>query len=333
MLTALSLMMLYVGIDVAKAKLDVVVLINGKPLAQTFANTPSGFEALLAWLAQFGAAQIHACLEATGSYSDAIARFLWLQGFTVSVLNPAVLVDYRKAKNLRRKNDRLDAQLLAQYGAEMQPAAWAPVPDAVLLLRQWLAYRRALKKMSQQTSNRLEAGRMSPWIKLCSHEQVRVLELRISEAEMRLMALVNQSADLLTPFCLLTSIPGIGWVVAVHLIAQIGDIHRFRSASSLVSLAGLGVTEHRSGSWVNRPGHIDRHGHALLRGLLYWSAVTAIRTDPAMAAWAQRMRTSGKSDMVIITAVMRKLLHIAFGVWKHGTPYDPALILAQAMVA
>src|SRR5437763_3243006 len=110
MLTALSVMMLYVGIDVAKAKLDVVVLINGKPLAQTFAQTRAGFEALLAWVAQFGTAQVHACLEATGSYSDAITRFLWEQGYTVSVLNPAVLVDSRKAKNLRRKNDRLDAQ-------------------------------------------------------------------------------------------------------------------------------------------------------------------------------------------------------------------------------
>jgi transposase len=330
MLTALSVMMLYMGIDVAKAKLDVVVLVNGKPLAQTFANTPVGFEALLAWVRAFGSAQVHACLEATGSYSDAIADFLWQQGYTVSVLNPAVLVDYRKAKNLRRKNDRLDAQLLAQYGAEMQPEAWTPVPDAVLQLRQWLAYRRALNKMAQQTRNRLEAGRMSPWMKHSSLKQVAGLEQRISEAEMGLMALVTQSAELLRPFDLLTSIPGIGWVVAVHLIAQIGQIGRFHSASSLVSLAGLAVTEYSSGSSVHRGGHIDRHGHTVLRGLLYWSAITAMRTDPAMEAWAQRMRARGKSDMVIITAVMRKLLHIAFGVWKHGTPYDPALILAQA---
>jgi transposase len=333
MLTALSVGMLYLGIDVAKAKLDVVVLINGKPLSQVFANTSVGFEALLVWLAQFGAHKVHASLEATGSYSDAIARFLWQQGSTVSVLNPAVLVNYRKAKNLRRKNDRLAAQLLAQYGAERQPEAWTPVPDSVLLLRQWLAYRRALQKMREQASNRLEAGRMNAWIKQCTQGQVVVLEQRISEAEMRLMALVTQSAELQRPFDLLTSIPGIGWIVAVHLIAQIGDIRRFHSASALVSLAGLAVTEYSSGSSVNRPGHIDRHGHALLRGLLYWSAMAAIRTDPAMAAWAQRMRARGKPDMVIITAVMRKLLHIAFGVWKHDTPYDPSVILAQAHVA
>ena len=330
MLTALSLAMLFVGIDVAKVKLDVVVLVNGKPLAQTFANSPAGFEALQAWLASFGAAQVHACLEATGSYSDAISRFLWQQGYLLSVLNPAVLVNYRKGKNVRRKTDRLDAQLLAHYGAEMRPAACTPVSQAVVLLRHLLAYRRSLQKMAQHTGNRLEAGRMDQWIRQCSQEHLRLLEQHISVAEMRLMALVTQSDELLTPFCLLTSIPGIGWVVAVHLLAHIGDIRRFHSASALVSLAGLAVTEHQSGSSVYRPGHIDRHGHGVLRQLLYWSAITAMRTDPAIAAWAQRMRARGKPEKVIITAVMRKLLHIAFGVCKHGTPYDPAVILAQA---
>jgi transposase len=202
-----------------------------------------------------------------------------------------------------------------------------------MLLRQWVACRRALGKMVQQLCNRVEAGRMNAWIQRHTQKHIRVLEQRYCETEMRLMVLVNQSADLLEPFKLLTSIPGIGWVVAVHLLAQIGDIRRFRSASSLVSLAGLGVTEYRSGSSVSRPGHIDRHGHALLRGLLYWSAITALQTDPALAAWGQRMRARGKSEMVIITAVMRKLLHIVFGVWKHGQPYNPALILAQAQAA
>lgn len=330
MLTTLSVMILYLGIDVAKAKLDVTVLINGKPLSQVFANTPAGFEALLIWVQAFGAAQVHACLEATGSYSDAISRFLWQQGYTVSVLNPAVLVDYRKAKNLRRKNDRVDAQLLALYGAEVQPPAWVPVPEAVLHLRQLLAYRLDLQKMQVQACNRLEAGRMSDWIKQCVQGQVRELEQRISEAEMRLLVQVQQAAEVREAFSLLTSIPGIGWVVAVHLIAQIADIRRFPQAASLVSLAGLAVTEYSSGSSVSRPGHIDRHGHGLLRQLLYWSAITAMRTDPAIAAWAQRLRARGKPEKVIITAVMRKLLHIVFGVWKHGTPYDPAVILAQA---
>lgn len=331
--TSLAVFLLMVGIDVAKAKLDVVVLVNGRPLGQTFANTLAGFRALLAWLRQFEAQQIQVCLEATGSYSDAIARFLWEQGIQVSLLNPAVLVAFRSLKAVRRKTDQTDALLLAQYGEQEHPALWTPLPEPIVDLRYLLAYRLALQKMLQQCTNRLEAGRMDAWIRQQTQQQLDWLQAQIDRVEVRLLTLVHRTPLLREPFVLLQSIPGIGWILSLHLLAQIGQIQRFPHAASLVSLAGLGVSAYDSGSSVHRPGHLDRRGQGRLRSLLYWSAIVAMHTDPAIAAWAQRLQARGKAEKVVITAVMRKLLHIAFGVWKQGRPYDEALILAQAQSA
>ena len=116
----------YLGIDVAKLKLDAVLLLEEHHCHRIFANTAEGSAALHAWLQQQGASQLCVCLESTGSYSDAIVRFLLTHEYVVSLLNPAVLVSYRKTKNMRRKTDKVDAYLLALYGREEEPAAWLP---------------------------------------------------------------------------------------------------------------------------------------------------------------------------------------------------------------
>jgi Transposase len=112
----------YLGIDVAKLKLDVVLLLEQRHVHRLFANTAEGFDALHSWIQEQGTFELSICLESTGSYSDAIVRFLLEQNYIVSLLNPAVLVSYRKTKNLRRKTDKVDAYLLALYGKDEQPA-------------------------------------------------------------------------------------------------------------------------------------------------------------------------------------------------------------------
>jgi transposase len=123
----------------------------------------------------------------------------------------------------------------------------------------------------------------------------------------------------------LQTICGIGRLAAAQLIAQIGEIERFGHPGALVSLAGLAVKQRESGSSVRGRAQMDRHGRSSLRHLLYMCALVAMRWDPQMRAWAQRLKARGKPSKVVLGAVMRKLLHIIYGVWKHASDYDAQL--------
>jgi transposase len=323
----------YLGIDVAKAKLDVVLHFADRSIHQVFANTPQGFEALDSWVQQalgLRPEQVHACLEATGSYSDAIASFLFVHGYTVSVLPTAVLVDYRKVKQLRSKTDQLDAHLLARYGQEEQPRSWKPLPPAILTLRALLAYRDDVQHMLRQERNRQEAGRMTDWIRQQVAGHVTQLQQQLHQAERQIKAHLKQHDELKAIWGRLQSIPGIGWLSAARLLAHLGEISRFPKVGSVVSLAGLAVKEVSSGTSVRGHAQIDRHGRKDLRRAMYMCAVVARRCSPHMQAWAKRLQAQGKPKKVILVAIMRKLLHIAYGVWKTQSDYDPTVAFPTA---
>jgi transposase len=317
----------FVGIDVAQDKLDVMLCQGQQSTYRVFANTADGFDALHAWLCPLGLAHLHVCLEATGSYSDGVAYFLAEQGYALSLLNPAVLVNYRKTKQIRRKTDRQDAYLLALYAQENRPRLWQPLPAPLVQLRYLLAYRRDVLGQLGQTCNRLHAGRLTRWTaEQLLLESVRLLRA-LTQADQQIQAHLRAHADLWTISQLLQTIPGIGPLSAAALLACIGEISRFPRVGALVSLAGLALKLHESGTSVHERPHIDRHGQAPLRQLLYWCAISAMRHDAHFQAFAQRLRARGKPSKVIIVAVMRKLLHIVYGVWKSQSPYDPAKVL------
>ena len=320
----------YLGIDVAKEKVDCVLLVDAHSSYQVFTNTPAGFEQLGAWLRREQIHCVHACLEATGSYSDALARALLKQGHTVSVLNPAVLVSYRQSRNTRSKTDKLDAMVLAHYARERQPRAWHPLPDEVLALRSLLAYRSDVQQTVLQARNRQRSGGLEPWVADRLQSQIEQLGKEFKLVEQRIWKHLGASSNLSAPWSHLQTICGIGQLAAAHLIAQIGEIERFDHPAALVSLAGLAVKQRESGSSLRGRAQMDRHGRGSLRRLLYMCALVAMRWDPHMRAWAQRLKARGKPHKVVLVAVMRKLLHIIYGVWKHASDYDAQLAFPAA---
>jgi transposase len=229
----------YLGIDVAKDKLDVVLHRQGHKSHRLFLNTPAGFGQLHAWMGSWPSSPVLVCLEATGSYSDGIADFLVEHGYATALLNPAVLVNYRKSQNIRSKTDKLDAELLARYAQQHQPRLWTPLPQPVQSLRRLLEYRRDVLRMRQQESNRLHAGRLTDWTRLQVQQHREHLQLALKEADKQIKTYLKSQTELCALWERLQSIPGIGWLTAALLIALIGDITRFDRVGALVSLAGL----------------------------------------------------------------------------------------------
>lgn len=153
---------------------------------------------------------------------------------------------------------------------------------------------------------------------------------QLEEIEKQIKAHVKNDPDLREIAKLLLRIDGVGWVTAVRLIARIGDIARFPKVGAVVSLAGLSVIERQSGTSVHGRAHIDRHGYSDLRACLYMGAISLLRAkNKAGYAWAQRMLGRGKPKKVVIVALMRKLLHIVYGVWKTRTVYDASKAFAD----
>jgi len=149
----------FLGIDVAKRKLDIALLVTDKIKSKVFDNNTSGHAALTRWLIERGAIQSHThiCLEATGPYSEALAIALVDAGWCVSVVNPARIKGFAQGELARNKTDRADASMLARFCAAMRPGFWTPPSSEWRELRSWVDRLQALKDMHQQESNRLEA--------------------------------------------------------------------------------------------------------------------------------------------------------------------------------
>src|SRR5579859_4621115 len=146
----------YVGIDVSKAHLDVLLVRADKREGQQFTNTATGHAKLHGWLARrLTAAAVHVCLEATGAYSEAVAEYLYRQGYTVSVVNPARIKGYAASQMQRNKTDKLDAALIADFCRSQQPAAWTPPAPHIRQLQHLVRHLSDLTTSHQQAKNRL----------------------------------------------------------------------------------------------------------------------------------------------------------------------------------
>jgi transposase len=311
------------GIDVSKAKLDVALLDDAQVTPLTVSNDAAGHETLCGWLADQTASPVHACLEATGRYGLAVAEALHAAGHRVSLVNPACIKAFAGTLLTRNKTDAGDAALIAHYCQMHHPPAWTPPEAAQARLKALTRHRQALQHMRQQQRNRLKAGPVDPLVAQMLQEDIAYLTAQLERLEQHLLQHVRQHAPLKRQVQLLTSIPGIGFITAVVLLAEVADITAFASARQLVAYAGLNPQQHRSGSSVHKRTRLSKRGNARLRAALYLPAVVAKRRNPLLQPLVQRMTLAGHCPMSIVAAVMRKLLHLAFGILRSGQPFDP----------
>jgi len=311
------------GIDLAKATFEAALFHQEQVSHHVFPNTPAGITALLAWIRAQGHAQVHACLEATGTYGDTVAQALYAAQHVVSVINPAVLKAFRQSTLTRTKNDRTDAQLLARYAALHRPKAWAP-PSPELRELQALARRlESLHHLRQQESNRLASAQRSSLVAESINVILAALDQEIARVEQLLHDHIQQHPELKAQHDLLRSIPGIGDKTATTLLAECGNVAGFTDARALAAYAGLTPKQHQSGTSVHGKPRLSKIGSDRLRKALYFPALTARRYNPVIKAFCDQLSARGKHTMVVLGAAMRKLLHLAYGVLKSGKPFDP----------
>jgi transposase len=309
------------GIDIAKAKFDVALLLpEGKLRRKSCPNTPLGFAELTQWLARHGAPLVHASLEATGTYGDALAHYLYDAGHLVSVLNPAVTHAFAASQLTRAKTDRIDAELIARYTATQRPAAWTPAAREVRELQGLIRRLDALQGMRTQESNRLEAGPLVAAVRASIETVIATLTAEIKAVQRQIRDHLDHHPGLREQRDLLTSIPGIGEATAAVLIAELFD-KRYSSARQAAAFAGVVPRVCESGTRKAR-GRLVKIGPGRLRKALYFPALAALRFNPTLHAMQTRLHTAGKPKMVIVCAAMRKLIHLAFGVLKSGRAYD-----------
>jgi transposase len=309
------------GIDMAKAKFDVALLRpDGTVRRKSCPNTPAGFAELSQWLTRQGATLVHAALEATGTYGEALAYYLHDGGHVVSVLNPLVMHAFAASQLARAKTDRIDAELIARYTATQRPAAWTPAPREVRELQALVRRLDALQGMRTQERNRLEAGPVVAAVRVSIETIIATLTAEIHAVQRQIRDHLDQHPGLRDQRDLLTSIPGIGEATAAVLIAELFDKH-YRSARQAAAFAGVVPRVCESGTLKAR-GRLVKIGPGRMRKALYFPALAALRFNPTLRALQTRLRAAGKPNMVIVGAAMRKLIHLAFGVLKSGRAYD-----------
>ena len=312
------------GIDIAKLKFDVCLIKeNGRAKHKVFQNNQHGFEQLARWLNSHQVSECRACLEATGTYGEPLALFLHEAGFAVSVANPAGIRAFANAGLSRTKTDKADAELIARFCLAQQPAIWSPPAPAGRELQALVRRLESLIEMRAAEENRLSSGISTEAVRHSVEKHIAYLREEIKQTEQLIQKHINDHPDLKEQSELLDSIPGIGETTAALLLAEVVNIKQYTSARQVADYAGLVPRERRSGSSVRGRTCLSKIGNARLRKALYFPAITALRCSDFFKAWAEPLRTRGKSKMSVIGAAMRKLIHLAYGVLKNGKPFDP----------
>jgi transposase len=265
-------------------------------------------------------------MEATGVYWEAVAEYLSDAGHTVSVVNPAQIKAFAQAGLVRTKTDRVDARVIAEFCAAHAPAPWQPPSASLRELRALVARRESLEVMRVQESNRLLVAREAVQADIQAH--LGYLQRAIAEIEAAIRRKIDDDPGLKEQHALLESIPGLGEKSIPVMLSYYGGPLRFEKAKQAAAFAGLDPRQRESGSSVRGKPRLSKVGHAFLRKALYMPAMVATTRTQWGRAFRDRLASAGKPPMLIIGAMMRKLVHVAFGVLKSRKPFDPALHLA-----
>jgi len=329
-----SLLPVFAGVDVAAAELVLAVRIDGRTQdCGSFQNDRAGIRSLVKRL-QALKRPVFACMEATGVYFLQAAKALaQADGISVMVANPRTIKNFAGAMNRRSKTDRVDARLIALYAQKADFVRWEPAGETSTHLR--LISRRIDERTRQKAADkcRLHALRAGGTCPRCVEKDVRGSirnhEKSIERMRKQAREIIKAEDALCQRYKLLLSIPGVGEVSAVRLLAELCVMPDCLSARQWTAYAGLDPVHRESGTSVRTPSRISRAGNARLRNALFFAAMVAMRTDSHARAFTEKLTRKGKKKIQALVALMRKLLHAIWGMFKTKTTFNGSLLFPQ----
>ena len=287
----------YVGVDVSKAYLDVA----WAERSRRFANNKIGLSALMKWI---GKSPVHLICEASGGYERGLLEAAEQNAIKLSLVQANRVRQYARAAGILAKTDEVDARVLCAFGSAMQPKPLAPLSAQQKQLREWETQRRHLSRMLVAEQNRL-AQLKDQELQRLSRRLLALLRKQMAAIDARIAALIAQDQTLEQKAQKLTAIVGVGTRTAVLLLAQMPELGTLNRAQA-AALAGLAPFNRDSGTLRGKRTIFG--GRRALRSGLYMAALVAARHNRILRDFYQRLRTNGKPHKVALTAVMRKLL-------------------------
>lgn len=311
-----------VGIDVSKADFHACLLQGESHSRKTFPNGSAGYKQFARWLQNRKCRALHVCMEATGSYWQELAREVYDRGVVVSVVNPSRTALYARSQLRRTKTDVVDAEMIAEFCLTQQPSAWTPPCREVLDLRRLLDYRAHLVDERTRFRQIAKDLRLTGKLQYLHDEQLDTIAEMIHEIEERMKELVFAHTNLRAAVDELMTVEGVGFITAAAFVSKL-PVNRLRDPKAAAAYVGLTPRERQSGTSVRGKPRLCKTGNGSLRRDLYMPALVAIRYNPILGAFARRLEASGKARRVIVAAVMRKLVVLAYRLIKKVTATDP----------
>jgi transposase len=331
----------WVGMDVAKDTFDAGIWLALEPDGEramkkipvkTFARTVEGVTEALDWidgvvLADAGAEEnvpaVRAVMEATGSYS--LELTLWMIALRPSlepaIINPKTARSYAESLSVRNKSDRMDARVLARYGAERRPSPYEPPTPERAELRAVARYRVVVVCMRAAEESRAKEPNASALAQRMIHKHIAQFKKDEAALERQLRKIVETMPDVERDAQALDGIFGVGFLTAVTVLAELGDLRRFETGRQLTATSGLSPMNKDSGKIHKRP-RLCKIGNPHVRKALYMPAMAAVRGDNDFADLYNRLIAQGKKTKVAYAAVMRKILLVMRAILRSGQPYQ-----------
>ncbi|CAG5080086.1 IS110 family transposase [Parvicella tangerina] len=321
------------GLDVSKDTLSICLGFLRSDLTKEFvsrkdvANNKEGFSELVKWLKRtMKQDQLIVVMEATGVYHEGVSHYLHDLGYNVCIMQSGRVKKYAQSLNQRSKTDALDSKMLSMLGCERELQIWSPPSETLQELKSLSRERSMLVKERSVEKNRLEALKVgvhteSRTIKRFE-KRLKLINTQIAEIEEEMGRCVQKDAELSRKINYLESIPGVSFISATTVVAETGGFALINNRKQLTSYAGYDVVLRDSGSFHGKT-KISKKGNKHIRAVLHMPSMTAVRLNPTLKPFYQRLKPKKEKPIVALVAVQRKMLLLMYTLWKNEQYYDP----------
>jgi transposase len=323
-----------VGIDVAQKELVVSIgrmfddFDTETYANKSFANSKKGFEMLTQWVNRHTVEEVRVryVMEATGVYHESLAYYLCTQSVDISIVMPNKISNYMRTLDIKTITDKTASDAITRFGLERKLDNWVVPHEGYRKIKQLTREREQLVDERTVIKNQLHAEEASGHPNKGSIKRMNARIAFINKQEYaieeEIKELVAADEEIKKNVKLLCSIPGIGWLTSIVVLAETNGFEHMRNRRQLTSYAGFDVKEKQSGTSVKKKPKISKKGNKILRKAMHLPALTTVRYDERFKAIYAHLISKHGIKMKALIAVERKLLELCYTIYKTGKPYD-----------